>query len=163
MSGQRKPLALVVAVSRNRCIGKDGGLPWRISEDLKHFKAVTMGHAIIMGRKTFDSIGRPLPGRRNIVVTRNPSLTIEGAETAPDLETAIRMAREGGDDEPRIIGGASLYEAALPLATKLYLTEVDVEVEGDTYFPDWDRGAWKETERRLGADPRATYVTLKRA
>ena len=141
-------LALVVAMAKGRVIGKDGGLPWHIPEDLRHFRRVTMGHAILMGRKTWDSIGRPLPGRRNIVITRNRELQLEGAEVVHSLEEAVALARDGGDSEPRVIGGASLYEAALPLATRIYLTEVDMEVEGDTFFPGLDESQWRESERR---------------
>lgn len=162
MSMDRKPLALVVAVGTNGCIGKDGGLPWHISEDLKHFKAVTTGHAIIMGRKTFDSIGRPLPNRRNIVVSRNRDLEIEGCEVVPELTTALAMAREGGDDEPRVIGGASLYELALPLATRLILTEVDMDCECDTWFPTWLPRDWREVGRRAGEDARVTFLEYER-
>ena len=144
---EREALALVVAVSRNGVIGRDGGLPWHLPEDLKHFRRNTVGHAIVMGRKTWDSIGRPLPGRRNIVITRNQEFQLEGAEVVHSLEEAVALAREGGDSEPRIIGGASLYEAALPLATRIFLTEVDLEVEGDTFFPDLDQDGWRETER----------------
>ena len=144
----RGPLALVVAMARGRVIGRDGGLPWHIPEDLRHFRRVTMGHAILMGRKTWDSIGRALPGRRNIVITRNRALKLEGADVVHSLEEAVALARKGGDSEPRVIGGASLYEAALPLATRIYLTEVDLEVEGDTFFPELGQGRWRETDRR---------------
>lgn len=155
----RQPLALVVAIAENGVIGKDGGLPWRIPEDLKHFKNVTLGHAIIMGRKTFDSIGRPLPGRRNIVISRTAS-AIEGCEVARDLESALALARTT-DDEPRIIGGATIYEAALPLATKIFLTEVHRDVEGDVFF-HLDRTGWRETERRRGESEGVEFVTLER-
>lgn len=158
----RQPLALVVAAARNGVIGKDGKLPWRIPEDLKHFKRVTLGHAVIMGRKTWDSIGRPLVDRRNIVVTRNRSLQIPGAEVAGSIEDALSLAREH-DDEPRVIGGAELYRLALPLATRIFLTEVDRDVEGDAYLPPIDRAEWREVERRAGDDPTVSYVTLVRA
>jgi len=115
------PLALIVAVARNGVIGKGGALPWHVSEDLKHFKKTTSGHVIIMGRKTHDSIGRALPKRRNIVVTRQPGALFAGCETAHSLAEAIALARTT-DDCPFIIGGASLYEEALPLATELHLT-----------------------------------------
>jgi dihydrofolate reductase len=150
-------------MNAHRCIGKDGGLPWHISEDLKHFRAVTTGHAIIMGRRTWDSIGRPLPNRRNIVVTRNTDLEISGCDVVPDLAAAIRLAREGGDEEPRIVGGASLYEQALPLVTRMYLTRVEGEVHGcDTFFPAWNEDEWQETERREGEDPRVIFLTFDR-
>ncbi|MGM0577785.1 MAG: dihydrofolate reductase [Myxococcota bacterium] len=155
----RAPLVLVVAVSRNGVIGKDGGLPWHIPGDLKHFKRNTMGHAIIMGRRTWESIGRPLPGRRNIVVSRRRDLEIPGCEVAHDLDEALALARTE-DDAPRVIGGASLYEEALPRATRLLLTEVDRDVEGDTFFPEFERSEWVEVEREEGDG--VTFLTLER-
>jgi dihydrofolate reductase len=157
----RKPLTLVVAVADNGAIGKAGQLPWRIPEDLKHFKAVTMGHAIIMGRKTWDEVGRPLPGRRNIVVSRAPGLILEGAEVTGSLEEAVALARQT-DDAPCIIGGSTIYAAALPFATKIYFTEVHREVEADTFFPGFDRTEWRETERRNGEAEGVEFVTLER-
>jgi len=154
-----KPLALVVAMTPDRVIGKDGGMPWHIPEDLKHFRRVTMGHAIIMGRKTHESIGRPLPRRRNIVITRNRDAAFEGCEVAHSLGDAIAMARDGGDDEPRIVGGGAIYELALPLATKLYLSEVELDVEGDTHFPKYEPARWTETDRRVGDG--VVYRTLE--
>lgn len=154
-----KPLALVVAMTPDRVIGKDGGMPWHIPEDLKHFRRVTMGHAIIMGRKTHESIGRPLPRRRNIVITRNRDAAFEGCEVAHSLGDAIAMARDGGDDEPRIVGGGAIYELALPLATKLYLSEVELNVEGDTHFPKYEPSRWTETDRRVGDG--VVYRTLE--
>ena len=154
-------LALVVAVADGGVIGVAGGLPWRIPEDLRHFKNVTMGHAIIMGRKTFESIGRALPGRRNIVVSRDPALRIEGVEVAPSVEAAVSLARST-DDEPRIIGGSSIYEAALPLVTKIFFTEVHRKVDGDTFFPSFDRSAFRETDRRAAEEEGVEFVTLER-
>ena len=154
-----KPLAMVVAMTADRVIGKDGGMPWHIPEDLKHFRRVTMGHAIIMGRKTHESIGRALPRRRNIVVTRQRDAVFEGCDVAHSIEDAIAMARAGGDDEPRIVGGGVIYEAALPLATKLYVSEVDLDVEGDTHFPRFDPEQWTETGRRAGEG--VVYRTLE--
>ena len=155
-----RPLALVVAMSRNRVIGVDGGLPWHIPEDLKHFRRVTLGHAIVMGRKTWDSIGRPLPKRRNLVVTRQEDLALGGAEVFHSLEAAIEAARR--DDEPRIVGGATLYEQALPKATRLLITEVDRVVEGDVLFPALDPEHWVEVERRRGEHPELLFRTLER-
>lgn len=157
------PLAMVVAMNAQRVIGVDGDLPWRIREDLRHFKRVTMGHAIIMGRKTWDSIGRPLPGRQNIVVTRNRDLKIDGVDVVHSLEEAIGLARNQGDEEPRIIGGATLYEMALPMTTRLFLTEVDRDVDGDTFFPDFDRSQWTEVARRAGQTPGVLFLELSRA
>jgi len=154
-----KPLAMVVAMTADRVIGKDGGMPWHIPEDLKHFRRVTMGHAIIMGRKTHESIGRALPRRRNIVITRQRDAVFEGCDVAHSIDDAIAMARAGGDDEPRIVGGGVIYEAALPLATKLYVSEVALDVDGDTHFPPFDPEQWIETERRAGEG--VVYRTLE--
>jgi len=158
---QLQPLALVVAMAPDRVIGRDGGLPWHFSEDLRHFRSVTTGHAIIMGRKTWDSIGRPLPGRRNIVVTRQEGLAIDGCEVVHSLEAALALAREH-DPEPRIIGGSTLYQQALPLATRLYVTEVACSVAGDTFFPAIDKGEWRESERRHGDSEELVFVTMDR-
>lgn len=129
-----KPLAIVVCVAERGVIGKDGALPWRLPEDLAHFKAVTMGHAIVMGRKTHASIGRALPGRRNIVVTRDPTYAAPGCEVVGSLGEALAAARLT-DAEPCVIGGASLYEEALPMTTKIHLSRLRREVDGDTFFP----------------------------
>ena len=155
----RAPLVLVVAVADGGVIGKDGGLPWRIPEDMRHFKAMTMGHAIIMGRRTWEEVGKPLAGRRNIVVSRTLS-GLAGAEVVGDLASAIALARTT-DDEPRVIGGRAIYEAALPLATRIHLTEVHRKVEGDTFF-HLDRTGWREVERRPGASEGVEFVTLER-
>lgn len=157
----RPRLAIVVAVTDGGVIGVDGGLPWRLPEDLKHFKNVTMGHAMLMGRKTYASIGRALPGRRSIVISRQPDLVIEGCEVARSLDEALALARQT-DEEPRVIGGATIYEAALPLATKIYLTEIHRQVSGDTFFPAFDRSAWRETERRKAETEGVEFVTLER-
>jgi len=154
------PLALIVAVARNGVIGHQGGLPWHIPEDLKHFKKTTSGHAIIMGRKTYDSIGRPLPKRRNIVVTRQSNLELPGCDRAENLDEAIALARTT-DPCPFIIGGASIYEEALSMATELHVTEIDREVEGDTYFPE-DLSAFEEVESRPGETPGVTFHLMRR-
>lgn len=153
-------LAIVVAVSRNGVIGRAGALPWHLPEDLKRFKALTMGHALIMGRKTHESIGRPLPGRRNIVVTHDLARSFEGCELAPTFEAAIALAHTS-DPLPMVIGGAQLYAQALPPATRLYLTEIDRDVEGDTFFPAFDRSEWKETRREAGTGG-VTFIELER-
>jgi len=153
------PLAIVVAIGDGGVIGKAGALPWRIPEDLQHFKRTTMGHAIIMGRKTHASIGRPLAGRRNIVVSRTAD-GFDGCETARSLEEAVALARTT-DEEPRVIGGAAVYEAALPLATRIFLTEVGGAHEGDTFF-HLSRDGWRETSRRAAETPGVTFVTLER-
>jgi dihydrofolate reductase len=152
-------LAIVVAIADGGVIGSGGHLPWRIPEDMQHFKRTTMGHAVIMGRKTHASIGKPLPGRRNIVVTRG-SGRFEGCEVAGSVEEAIALARTT-DDEPRVIGGAAIYEAALPFVTKIYLTEVHRNVEGDTFF-HLDRAGFRETARAAGESEGVEFVTLER-
>jgi dihydrofolate reductase len=154
-------LGIVVAMAKNRGIGKANALPWRIPEDLKRFRALTTGHTVIMGRSTFESIGKPLPHRRNIVVTTTRS-TIEGCDVAPTFEAALDMARST-DTMPLVIGGAQLYAQALPLATHLFLTEVDREVEADTFFPVWQRSQWKEVSRVSGQTPGVEFVDLVRA
>jgi dihydrofolate reductase len=155
----REALVLVVAMAKNRVIGRGQSIPWDLPEDRKHFRTLTLGHAVIMGRATFDSMGKPLPRRRNIVVSRNPALHIEGAEVASSLAAAIALARQT-DVAPCVIGGQQIYAEALPLATRIHLTEVDAAPEGDTFFPELDASAWHETERSAG--DRATYITLDR-
>lgn len=161
MTSARLPLVLVVAIGDDGAIGKDGKVPWRIPEDMRHFKSVTMGHAIVMGRKTWDEVGKPLPGRRNIVVSRTPGLTLPGAEVYPSVEEAIAAARTT-DPEPHVIGGSTIYEAAMPLATKMHLTEVHRVAPADTYFPAWDRTAWRETSRRKADTEGVEFVVLER-
>ncbi len=141
-----RELVLIWAMAANRVIGKDGDLPWRLREDLRHFRRNTVGHAVIMGRKTWDSLGKPLGKRRNIVVSRSLRAAPEGAELARSLDEAIARARTT-DDAPRIIGGGQIYAAALPLATELLITELAAEHDGDTIFPPFDEGAWVEVER----------------
>ena len=152
-------LSCIWAMSENHIIGRDGDLPWRLSADLQRFKALTMGHHIIMGRKTHESIGRALPRRQNIVITRNEDAQFDGCDVAHSLEEAIAMARAAGDDEPRIVGGGAIYALALPLATKLIVTEVDLSVEGDTHFPAFDLERWIESDRRVGEG--VVYRTLE--
>jgi dihydrofolate reductase len=155
----REPLIMVCAFAKNRVIGRANGIPWDLPEDRKHFRAVTLGHSVIMGRATWDSIGKPLPKRRNIVVSRNASLSLDGAEVVESLEAAIARARTD-DDAPRVIGGGQLYAQALPLATRLYLTELDAAYEGDSFFPELDSSEWHCSERRRTEG--ATYLTLDR-
>ncbi|MDT6960180.1 dihydrofolate reductase [Cupriavidus sp. SZY C1] len=138
-------LTLIVARARNGVIGRDNTLPWRLPEDLQHFKRTTLGAPIIMGRKTWDSIGRPLPGRRNIVVSRNRDLKLEGAEVAASLEDAQRLCV--GVEQVFLIGGAQLYAEALPSADRLIVTEIDADIEGDAFFPAVDRSRWNEVAR----------------
>lgn len=138
-------LNLIAALGRNGVIGIGNRLPWHLSEDLRHFKALTLGYPVLMGRKTFESLGRPLPGRRNIVVTRNAEWQPAGAEVAHSLEQALALCR--GAQEVFFIGGADIYRQALPLAQRLYLTEVDASPEGDAFFPAFDRARWRESAR----------------
>ena len=138
-------LYLVAAVAKNGVIGAGGKLPWRLPEDLKHFKNLTLGHPVIMGRRTWASLGRPLPGREHIVVTRRAGYEALGASVAASLAAAVALC--AGEPTAFVIGGAEIYAAALPLADGLVLTEIDRDFAGDTYFPDWDRAAWKVTQR----------------
>ncbi|MEP7224147.1 MAG: dihydrofolate reductase [Actinomycetota bacterium] len=141
-------VSLLAAVAHGGVIGRNGGIPWRIAEDVEHFKVLTTGHAVVMGRRTWDSLPdrfRPLPRRPNVVVTRNPGWRAEGAVRAGSLDEALRMLE--GTPCVYVIGGAEIYAAALPLADELLLTEIDLDVEGDTVFPDWDRGDFEEVSR----------------
>jgi dihydrofolate reductase len=143
-------LVLIAAVAKNGVIGKDNALPWHLPEDLKHFKQLTTGHAVIMGRKTWESLPerfRPLPGRLNIVVTRDPAYIAAGATIAHSLAEAEKV---GGSGTAFIIGGAALYAQALPLAQRLELTEIDAEFSGDAHFPPIDRAQWQELSRNPG-------------
>jgi dihydrofolate reductase len=156
-------LNIIVAMARNRVIGVDNQLPWHLPEDLKHFKSLTMGHHIIMGRKTYDSIGRPLPGRTTVIVTRDPGYTMGGCLVAHSLEQAIALS--AGDDELFFVGGASLYEQAMPLAERLYITEIQSDYQGDAHFPAIDRRRWSETAREhhvTDAGPAYDFVTYDR-
>lgn len=140
-----KPLSLIVAFAKNHVIGYQNTLPWHLPEDLKRFRVLTMGHHIIMGRKTYESLGRLLQGRTTVIVTRNKAYQVEGALIASSLESAIAMCTN--DPEPFLIGGAELYKTGLKLATKLYITEVDAEFIGDAYFEALDLSCWQEKER----------------
>ena len=138
-------LSLIAALAKNRVIGIENRLPWKLPEDLAHFKALTLGHPIVMGRKTFESLGRPLTGRRNIVITRNPDYPAVGCEIAVSIADAIALCAE--TDEIFFIGGAALYKQVLPLVDRLYLTEVHTHAQGDAWFPDYDRNAFSEVSR----------------
>lgn len=151
-TAQPEPIiALVVAAAENDVIGRGGGLPWRIPSDLRLFRRTTMGKPVIMGRKTFESIGRPLDGRDNIVVSRDPAFTAEGASVRPTLSAAVAEARAiavaKGQDEIMVIGGAEVFREALPCAQRIYLTRVHGTPRGDTYLPAIDRNVWLETSR----------------
>ena len=135
---------VVVAVAENGVIGRDGGMPWRLSTDMKRFKATTMGKPVVMGRKTWESFPkRPLPGRHNIVVTRDPAYIAEGASVAPSLDAALALARADGAGEVCVIGGGEIYAAALPLADSLDVTHILADIDGDTYFPAIDPALWR--------------------
>jgi len=158
-------ISLIVAMSENRVIGAGGDLPWHLPADLKYFKASTLGKPIIMGRKTFDSIGRPLPGRRNIVVTRNANWQHQGVDVAESVEAAIVKA--GDVEEIMITGGAQIYSQALERVDRLYITEVALKIEGDTFFPEFNKADWIEVSRDAypSEDDRPAYafVVLERA
>ncbi len=138
-------ISLIAAMSRNRVIGKDNAMPWHLPADLQWFKQTTLGKPVVMGRKTFESLGRPLPKRRNIVVTHDAGFSHEGCEVANSLCEVITMTLN--EDEIMIIGGAKIYEQMLPVADRLYLTYIDAELEGDTCFPEFDPQRWQEIER----------------
>jgi dihydrofolate reductase len=144
---------LIAAVAKNRVIGRDNKIPWRLPGDQQRFKRLTMGKPVVMGRKTFESIGKPLPGRTNVVVSRQPAFRPSGAVVEPTLDAAIRRARAKADhdgvDEFFVIGGGELYAEAMPMADRLYVTEVDAAPEGDAYFPEIDRGRWREATREI--------------
>ena len=138
-------LSVIAAVARNRVIGRDNALPWRLPEDLKHFRALTMGHHIVMGRKTYESLGRLLPGRTTVIVSRNRNYAVPGAIVVSSLQQALQAC--GDDEEIFIIGGAELYREALPMADRLYLTEIDADVDGDAHFPEYPQSDWREVAR----------------
>jgi dihydrofolate reductase len=143
------PVTLVAAVARNGVIGHDGGIPWRLPGEQAHFKALTLGHVMIMGRSTYESIGRSLPGRTTIVVTRQPDWTAEGALVCHSVDAALKHAASI-DDNVFVVGGSAIYAATLRHATDLVLTEVNATPEGDTYFPEFDRRQWQELNRQPG-------------
>ncbi len=155
-------IAFVVAVSRNGVIGRDGGLPWHISMDLKRFKQITMGKPVIMGRKTWESLPkRPLAGRTNIVITRRRDYAAPGAHVAADVGAALAIAKAEKPDEIAVIGGGEIFRAFLPLADRVYLTEVDLSVEGDTFFPGLAPAQWHETSREVhqkGPNDTASFI-----
>lgn len=143
--GSKPRISIISALARNRTIGINNTLPWRLSDDLKYFKALTLGHHILMGRKTWESIGRPLPGRTTVIISRSDYPAPEGVKIAHSLQEAIDAC--GLDEEIFFVGGAELYAQALPLADRLYLTEIQAEVVGDAWFPEYDRSQWREVSR----------------
>ena len=147
---------LVVAVARNGVIGRDNRLPWRLPDEIAYFKRVTMGNPVIMGRRTWESIGKPLPGRRNIVVTRQRGFEAPGCTVVHSLDEAWKAAE--GAEEACVIGGTTLFEESLPTAERIHYTEVEADIEGDTFFPPFDRSQWSEREvERHPADARHPY------
>ena len=159
-------LVVVAAIAHGGVIGRDGTVPWRLPEDMARFREVTMGHPVVMGRRTWDSLPdrfRPLPGRRNVVVTRNPTWSADGAECAGSLEEALRLVE--ASERVSVIGGGEIYEEVLPLADELLLTEVALDVEGDTFFPPFDRSVFAESgrEEHVADDGTAfAFVTYER-
>ena len=156
---------IVVAMDRLGTIGREGGLPWRLSADLRHFREITMGHPLVMGRRTHESIGRPLPGRLNIVLSTDPAFRAHGCVVVADLDTALAMCAEV--DEVMVVGGAQVYAAALPRCERLFLTEVEAEVSGDVSFPALGREDWREVSRQsVAADDKnefsCSFLVLER-
>ena len=164
MSAAQPLISLIVAMAQNGVIGRDNALPWRLPADLKRFKAFTLGKTVLMGRKTFESIGRPLPGRDNLVLTRDRRWMAPGVIVVHSVEQALTQA---GDNELVAIGGAQIYRLVLPFARRIYLTHVHADVPGDTFFPDFDPTQWDDVECRMHpADEEhaypVTFVTLER-
>lgn len=152
-------ISLIVAMDEKRGIGKAGKLPWRLSSDLKRFRELTMGHHMIVGRKTFESIGKPLPGRQMIVVTRNASFKADGCLVAGSVQAALALARERGETEVFVIGGAEIYSQTLDAADRVYLTQVHAEVDADTFFPEWKHDLWPEAQSAFQpADDKNQYA-----
>jgi dihydrofolate reductase len=150
-------ISLIVAMASNRVIGLNNQMPWHLSADLKKFKSITLGNPIVMGRKTFESIGRPLPGRSNIVISRNPDYNQTGCVVVNDLDSALISACQLAK-EIFVIGGSALYEALLPRADRLYLTQIHHEFDGDTFFPEIDRDEWREVNREdIDNDPQVAF------
>ena len=153
-------VSIIVALARNGTIGKEGDLPWRLSADLKRFKRLTMGHHLLMGRKTFESIGRALAGRTTIVVSRGRPELPEGVRLVPSIDAGLELARSSGEDELFVAGGAEVFAATLDLADRIYLTRVEAEIDGDTFFPDFDESEWRRlSHESLGADDRNQFPT----
>ena len=155
---KRPALCLIAAVARNRAIGKNNQLLVHLPGDLPRFKKLTLGHPVIMGRKTWDSIGRPLPQRRNIVITRNAGWRADGAEAAASLTCALALV--SGEPKVFVIGGAQIYVQALPLAEELALTEIDADFDGDAFFPEWDRAQYEQTSREDHSTPQGLHYSF---
>ena len=140
-------ISAIVATAKNNVIGRNNEIPWHLPADLQYFKKTTLGHHIIMGRKSFESIGRPLPKRTNIVITRDPFFVASGCVVVHSLQEALYLAEANGEEEAFVIGGGEIYNMAMPLLDKIYLTEVDVKMAGDVFFPEINPGEWLETKR----------------
>ena len=163
MKAEGRRVSIIVAMARNRVIGIDNTLPWHLPEDLKHFKNLTMGHHIIMGRKTYESIGRPLPGRTTVIVSRDPAFRVEGCVTVDSIPSAIRVC--GTDDEIFFVGGANIYGQALAYADRLYITEIQAEYPGDAHFPAFELSQWRQAARVCQRKPDGLeycFVTYER-
>ncbi len=159
------PVALIVAQSLNRVIGVDNTLPWHLPEDLKYFKSVTLGKPIIMGRKTYESIGRPLPGRTNIVLTQRHNWSAEGVVVVHSPSEALAVAAKESPEEIMVIGGAEIYSLMLPLSQRIYLTQVYTKIDGDAFFPELPEGEWREVSRTLPQklnDPEYVFLCMER-
>jgi dihydrofolate reductase len=159
-------ISIIAAMGRNRAIGYKNTLPWRLPADLQRFKHLTLGHHMIMGRKTFESIGRPLPGRTSIIITRQKDFQAEGCLIAHSLDAAIDLAKSRGEQEAFIIGGAEIYSQALSKANRMYLTMVEAEPEADAFFPEFDKNLWEKiSEEIIGADEKnqfaVKFISLK--
>ena len=160
-------ISLIVAMDRKQGIGFHGGLPWHLSSDLRRFKALTMGHTLIMGRKTYESIGRPLPGREMIIISRNPDYQVSGCLVLSSLEQALEYTQNNGEKEVYVIGGGEVFRQALPRADRIYLTRINADTPADTYFPQLDDDEWREIESQryvssLGDDYDYIYIVLER-
>ncbi len=140
-------VSIIVAAAANGVIGRDGGLPWRLPADLRHFKRTTMGHHLVVGRRTWEEVGRPLPGRTMVVVTRDPALGIPGVVVVSSLQEAVAVAVGAGDDEVFVAGGGEIYRQAMAVAHRVYLTRIHADIEGDTTFPELDGEAWRLVSR----------------
>ncbi|MEQ9298840.1 MAG: dihydrofolate reductase [Cyclobacteriaceae bacterium] len=144
-------ISMIAAVSANGVIGKDNDMAWHLPDDMKFFKQTTAGHHVLLGRKNWESIPlkwRPLPNRPNIVITRNDEYQADGGTVTSSLENALRIAKDASEEEAFIIGGGEIYRLGLPLSDRMYITEIDAQIDGDTFFPEWDKSAWIEVSRK---------------
>jgi dihydrofolate reductase len=161
-------VSCIAAMAKGNVIGSENNMPWHLPADLKHFKSITLSKPVIMGRKTFESIGKPLPGRRNIIVTRNADWKFEGVDVVHSLKNALQLAGQAGNDnqEIMVIGGGQIYREAMVVADRLYITEIDLETKGDAFFPEIDKSIWVEMNRvhheSAGDYPAYSFVTYER-